>query len=201
MSKILVMENYVDECLDEVEIRDLFIQEMSPRKTIINNLINDLHYWREKLSDMSADSYTNIKYYTSDKIKFKEIINKINISIKAAKAENASVLSNIPYIYQHIGIGVIVAAVAYGSYRLYKRFMTTSAKACQGKKGKMKTICMNQYQIKGLEASKKPLEHGIKGCSNAKDIQKCKSMFNKKINAINSRIIKKQNKIKKLMGR
>jgi len=60
---------------------------------------------------------------------------------------------------------------------------------------------MNQYQIKGLEASKKPLMNGMTKCSNSKNPSKCKTKFKDKINIIDSKIRKNQNKIKKLIGK
>ena len=195
MSKQLVMENYVDECLDEVEIRGLFIQEgaaMSPRDNIIKSLTDQLWGFQDDLRD--ADS-------GYEKVRIKKIIDSIQTSIKRAKIEKGGLFHDTPEIYQLVGITLIVAAVAYGSYKLYKRFIAKAARVCQDKKGKVKSICMNQYQIKGLEASKKPLMNGMTKCSNSKNTPKCKAKFKDKIDIINSKIKKKQNKIKKLMSK
>jgi len=268
MNKQLVMENYVDECLDEVEIRGLYITEGvmdTPLKNIIQPLldkvymidrkIGDLksskksaedflpHYkkWgREALASKSHDMKIHSKTYYKEKSKLNmdiwvksqkfhnkvidrkieniknqnEIIKNTTDKIKSLEYKkndlkslidqaknNPGLLGNIPILYTIIGATAIVAAVAYASYKLYKRFMSKAAKACQDKKGKVKTICMNQYQLKGLEASKKPFLQGMKNCSKAKEVQSCKAKFNKKINAIDKKITKKQNQIKKLMGR
>jgi prefoldin subunit 5 len=212
MSKQLVMESYVDECLDEVEIRGLFIQEGimdSPLGSILDNLYNKIDIINSRIIKLDGEltlldnKKSNFKGQL-DKLKGErrnEFVNKQKILDLIQKVKNDSPLGTVPYLYQIIGATMIVAAIAYTSYKLYKRFMSKAAKACQGKKGKVKTICMNQYQIKGLEVSKKPLTDGIRGCSKSKEVQSCKAKFNKKINAIDKRIKKKQNKIKKLMGR
>jgi len=125
MSKILVMENYVDECLDEVEIRELYITEgaMSPRDHIIKNLIKRVWDREDQLSNVDpADAY--------EKIRIKKIINDLQISIKRAKIEKGGLFHDTPEIYQLVGITLIVAAIAYGSYKLYKRFMVKAARAC-----------------------------------------------------------------------
>jgi len=251
MTKQTIMETYVDECLDEVEIRGIFIQE-GVTDTPLNNILRDLNknlknadkqvsFLKDRLSGLKAwvnkysykvddirSSLDNTSLSLSQKkagqsyltknikalgkseedvslqnrrIKYaNDQVRRIQNAIKTAK-ENPGVLGNVPYIYQIIGATAIIAAIGYTSYRLYKRFMSKAAKTCQGKKGKMKTICMNQYQIKGLEVSKKPLTDGIRGCSKAKEVQACKVKFNKKINAINKKISKKQNQIKKLMSK
>jgi len=244
MSKQLIMESYVDECLDEVEIRDLFITEgimssrlqniIEPLQKSIDYMLDDvsslnskiernedrLHYLKKRLLQLKDVEYPS-SYYKGKILDVERDIKRTsnslfnsNSSLRDLKAniqwkkiaiqktrENPGLLGNIPILYTIIGATAIIAAIGYASYKLYKRFMSKAAKACQDKKGKTKTICMNQYQLKGLEASKKPFTDGIKNCSKAKDTQICKAKFNKKINAINKRITKKQNKIKKLMSK
>ena len=261
MSKQLVMESYVDECLDEVEIRDLFITEGvmdSPNADILRQISDKLsrvpalmkrtqnelisaqkelakkrevaEKIRSTMSDMKNSreggqfalhnrdawitKYDGLKgklrdideTKTVNKIKNKksyiEYLKNAEKRIMKLKTDlNKDFLGNVPYLYQIIGATMIVAAIGYASYKLYKRFMSKAAKACQDKKGKVKTICMNQYQLKALEASKKPFTDGMKNCSKAKEVQACKAKFNKKINAINKRITKKQNQIKKLASK
>jgi hypothetical protein len=215
MTKQLIMENYVDECLDEVEIRELYVvNEFDNPFAKFNKMILD------KIDDVALnrmskmlgiDRYPpaterNIKRLAvykplTDKqiqIKRKELQRAKEILAQSIKNNNNV---NIHYLYPILGTIAVVSIIAYGSYKLYKRFMSKAAKACQDKKGKVKTICMNQYQIKGLEASKKPLADGVRSCSKAKDVQSCKVKFNKKINTIDKKITKKQNQIKKLMSK
>jgi len=210
MSKILVMENYVDECLDEVEIRGLYITEGvmdTPTMSIIKKLENLVRRDKGKISDLqtkimnSKDANLKTKAFADmQKVKGSMAWN-IRVIENIKSDPNRGILADIPYLYQIIGATLIVAALAYTAYKLYKRFMSKAAKSCQDKSGKMKTICMNQYQIKGLELTKKPFMTGLKGCSKSKDVQICKAKFNKKINQINKKIEKKKNKIKKLMSK
>jgi len=192
MLKQTIMESYVDECLDEVEIREVFITEGFLDKLplhFVKALKDKASQKIIEYPDTHADKQLNqeIKYA-------KETLNKIKTELGMN-----DVISSSSSLYSIVGTIAVISLIAYGSYKLYKRFMSKAAKACKDKKGKDKTICMNQYQIKALEASKKPLMDGAKGCSKAKDVQGCRNKFKQKINKVTSKINKKQKQIKILI--
>ena len=44
-----------------------------------------------------------------------------------------------------IGMAAMGGAAAFGGYKLYKRFLSKSARACRGYSGDAKTSCMKSY--------------------------------------------------------
>jgi len=204
----LLIETYVDAYLDEVEIRQVFIQEWSsPLSRLLQKLERQLGWYKKETEERRVYYYkkqdewyeANQEYQRSPK---KAIDKKIldhydEAALQAAKdhskaarkvkahrlliqttKQNPTMLGNVPDLFFVVGAGVILAAISYGAYRIYKKFFGKAARACKDKKGKVKTVCMIQYQIKGLEASKKPIANGLRGCSKAKDTQICKAKFN-----------------------
>lgn len=228
----LLIETYVDAYLDEVEIREIFIQEgimSTPVGDIVKALTQRLKHgqqkvlnskakiamakegwkkskewktrlgdphkglgpreWHRKLLKAQGDYEWNVRQ-----------VKEIKRDIVMAK-RFPGLLGNVPHLYTIIGVTLIIATISYSAYKIYKQFFTKAARTCKDKRGKVKTACMLQYQIKGLQASKKPFSNGLKGCSKAKDIPICKAKFNNKLNKIDTRIKKKRDKIKKLAGK
>lgn len=89
---------------------------------------------------------------------------------------------------KYAAVGVIAAAAALASYKVYKRFFSQAAKACKGKSGSEKTACMNAYKVKGLNASKSELRRGLSKCAKTKDPGKCKAAIQKKVLSIDAKI-------------
>lgn len=79
---------------------------------------------------------------------------------------------------------VAAAAIIASADSAYKRFFSQAAKACKGKSGKEKTICMNNYKRKGKEQQLRKLQSSISKCSKDKNPDKCRKRLTKKINSI-----------------
>lgn len=89
---------------------------------------------------------------------------------------------------KYAAAGVIAAAAALASYKVYKRFFSQAAQACKGKSGSEKTSCMNAYKAKGLNASKSELRRGLSKCAKSKDAAKCKAAIQKKVLSLDAKI-------------
>lgn len=89
---------------------------------------------------------------------------------------------------KYAAAGVIAAAAALASYKVYKRFFSQAAKACSGKSGSEKTACMNTYKVKGLNAAKTALRSSMGKCAKTKNPDQCKASIQKKILAHDAKI-------------
>ena len=89
-----------------------------------------------------------------------------------------------------IGGGALAALALYGSYKTYKRFLGKAARACKGKKGADKTVCMKNYKIAAYNGQIKDLQAASKGCSKSKNPKQCVGKINQKIQKLKTKILK-----------
>jgi hypothetical protein len=89
-----------------------------------------------------------------------------------------------------IGGAVLAALLLYGAAKTYKRFFSQAAKACKGKSGREKTICMNNYRIKALRAQLADIKRARTSCSKSKDPGKCGKITGAQIKKIENKIQK-----------
>ena len=80
--------------------------------------------------------------------------------------------------------------IFYFIKKLYKRFLTKAARACKGKSGTEKTLCMKEYRIKALEMQIKELQKAKKYCAKSKNPVKCKHLLDSKIYKLRMKIQK-----------
>jgi len=97
-----------------------------------------------------------------------------------------------------LGAGLIVAVLLYASYKLYKNFLSKAARACKGKSGADKKICMNMFKIKALQTQIRDLQQASKTCSSTSNIAKCKKLLSKKIDKLNKKIENLKSEISKM---
>ena len=86
------------------------------------------------------------------------------------------------------GVTVAIAALLYGGYKTYKRFLSKAAKACSNKSGAEKTACMVAFKKNAVKAQIADLRRGLSGCSGTKNPQKCKAAINAKIQKLQSKV-------------
>ena len=89
---------------------------------------------------------------------------------------------------QGAGALVVAAVIAAGSYAIYKRFISKSARACSNKSGAEKTLCMQQYKKKATQARIKNMQSQLKQCDKTKDPAKCKAKTMQTIKHLQSKI-------------
>ena len=84
---------------------------------------------------------------------------------------------------------VVAAAIAAGSYQIYKRFLSQSARACSNKSGAVKTLCMQQYKKKAIQARIADMRKGMDTkCKATKDPRKCQAKVMSTIKHLQSKI-------------
>lgn len=118
-----------------------------------------------------------------------------DVGTKAGAKGQAGALDN-PAIR---GAGVVLGALAlstlliYGSYKTYQRYFSKAAKACAGKSGKERSMCIKTFQAQALKAQISDLSRAKVACNKSKNPEKC-------ANAINNKIAKLQKKIGKKLS-
>lgn len=90
-------------------------------------------------------------------------------------------------LQQVAGAAAIAAAAIYAGYKIYKRFFSQAAKACSGKSGAEKTVCMNNYKKQAIQKQISATQSAAAKCSKSKDPAKCKSAIAKKIASLKSK--------------
>ena len=85
---------------------------------------------------------------------------------------------------QQMGAAAIAAVVLVIAYKAYKRFYSKAAKACAGKKGDIKTSCMNKFKREALKSQMITLQKGTAACRKTKDPNKCKNRIQTKLRSI-----------------
>lgn len=83
---------------------------------------------------------------------------------------------------------VITAAVVLGN-KIYKNYFSKAAKACAGKTGKVKDLCMEEFKRKAVQAEISALEKAKKYCKKSKTPNEC-------VNKLNQEIQKNKGKMK-----
>ena len=92
------------------------------------------------------------------------------------------------------GTAAIAAGVAVVGYAVYKRFLSKAAKACKGKSGGEKSVCMAKFKADALQAKHKAMVANTKHCARAKNPAKCKALVVLKINKIKDELRKAKSK-------
>jgi len=72
-----------------------------------------------------------------------------------------------------VGASAIAALIIFASIKAYKRFLSKAAKACKGKSGDEKTLCMKNYKKRALSQQIIDLKKGKRVCSKTKNPKKC----------------------------
>jgi len=90
---------------------------------------------------------------------------------------------------QAIGAAAVAAVLIYGSYKLYKNFLSKSARACAGA-GAGKAACMAQQKVKAFKMQIADLKMGSKACAKASNPQKCQAAIANKISKLQAKASK-----------
>ena len=88
-----------------------------------------------------------------------------------------------------------VAALASSIY-IYKRFFSKAAKACTGKKGDDRMMCVSKFKLAGFEQSIRSLRKNRRLCGRGDKSATCMAKIDKRINSYQSRIRKQKAKVR-----
>lgn len=94
-----------------------------------------------------------------------------------------------------LGSAATIAIIA-ASYLIYKRFFSKAAKACAGKKGEDREMCVAKFKIAGYEHSIKSLRGKLYLCGHNEKTATCTAKIYKQINTYEDRIRKQKSKLK-----
>jgi len=82
----------------------------------------------------------------------------------------------------------LATTLIYGSYQIYKRYLSAAAKACSNKTGNDRKNCIDQYRSNARKEQIKKLQYHLKDCTKSKDPMSCKKAILNKIQKINKRL-------------
>ena len=126
-------------------------------------------------------------------------LHALNTAIKL-KGEGgwASFFASLPSLTSVLTGATIAILLGYAAYRVYKHFFSAAAKACTGKKGKERAICMINYQVQSLNNSISTMERALPSCSQTEDPIMCKAYINKRIKSYTKKMNKAKERLRTL---
>ena len=120
-------------------------------------------------------------------------------SMKSKAAEKGGEAAE--YIKSHpkeaamgLAAAAVVAIAAVVSTKIAKNYFTKAAKACKGKTGTEKTLCMQQYKVDAIKAQMKTLDDYKNYCKVSKNPSKCAKQIDKKKTELKIRAQKQMQK-------
>jgi len=87
-----------------------------------------------------------------------------------------------------LGATVIAAALLYGGYKTFKRFLSKAARACSNQSGAAKTACMEKFKANAIKAQIADLRKSLNSCKNANNPQKCQATIQAKIQKLQAKL-------------
>jgi uncharacterized membrane protein YebE (DUF533 family) len=87
---------------------------------------------------------------------------------------------------KQVGVAALVAIAGYMSYKAYQNYFSKAAKACAGKSGEAKTVCMQNFKTKANQERVRVLQKSMAMCKKATNPAKCKQELQNKIAKLRS---------------
>jgi len=89
-----------------------------------------------------------------------------------------------------IGAGLVVSAVSYIGYKIYKKIFKSYESKCNGMnlKGKAKKACISYAKVGAFEAQIQAMKTKQSLCGKSKDPEKCKGKLSKKLNKMEAKL-------------
>jgi len=81
-----------------------------------------------------------------------------------------------------------VALVVAGAYAIYKRYFSKAAKACKGKSGSERSVCIKKFKIDAIKAQISALNSGMGKCAKTKNPSKCKAAIQNKVAKLKAKL-------------
>lgn len=155
-----------------------------------------LEQWGADPKEMGIKGFGD---YLSGKITGVVDMNKLMafIDAKAKTAEEAGRKAGIKAgeeegIETGVVYGLAAAAVAalviVVANKVYKRFLSAAARACNKFKGDQRTSCMANYRRQALKKKLADLQQGVSACKHTKKPEKCKQRIAAKINSTKAKL-------------
>jgi hypothetical protein len=139
---------------------------------------------------MSGVANTGVKAMVGTTVAMSARQGLMNFFASPASAGVQALLTQLANALAYMGVGAIVALMAYASYKIYKNYLTKAARACSEKSGQEKKMCMKEFEIDGLTAQMTDLRRGLSACTKTKNPDKCREALNKKIGGIREKLDK-----------
>jgi len=98
---------------------------------------------------------------------------------------------------KYLAIGVVVVLLSIAAYKVYKNFFTKAARACKGKSGREKDVCMAKFRLAASIKGKQAFIKNRSLISRTKD-EKAKTKFKEEIQKWDKRINKTRTSLAKL---
>ena len=107
-------------------------------------------------------------------------------------AKKAALAGALAAVFHTTGIpiatGILVALLIYAAYKIFTRYFSKAARACWGKSGKERALCILSYKVNALKAQERELLSSMSLCSKAKQPEKCREAIRKKISKVRDKI-------------
>jgi len=127
-----------------------------------------------------VDARFNKAYKAADEFKAKAAY-----ETKASVEKAASKLGKFGKI---TGGLALATALIYGSYEVYKRYLSAAAKACAHRSGNDRKECIDRYRSNARKEQIKKLHSHLQDCQKSKDPMSCKKTILIKIQKISKRV-------------
>ena len=169
--------NELDEKLKDVKtFKDLLrIEKKFSEKVSLENRIESIYNDNEilNISTLESDQKNqNIKYKILD-----ESLAALDTMILSALFGLTKGISALV-----MGTGILTsAALGYGIFKLWQRFLSTEAKACPKLTDVDKSICMLNYRIEGIETVVNQLNEALSVCNKSENPGLCRYNIEKQI--------------------
>ena len=110
-----------------------------------------------------------------------------------AKAAGSGAVTAGKFTVKHktnIGVAALVAATIYAGYKTFQRYFSQAARACAGKKGDERAMCVKGFKAKAIQAQMATIRQGMSSCANSKNPEKCKQTINSKLVSLQAKLAK-----------
>jgi hypothetical protein len=81
----------------------------------------------------------------------------------------------------------LATTLIYGSYQVYKHYLSAAAKACAHRSGNERKDCIDRYRTNARKEQIKKLQHHLQDCIKSKDPLNCKKIILRKIQQVEKR--------------
>jgi hypothetical protein len=109
-------------------------------------------------------------------------------SAETAEKGAAKAISKLGKFGKITGGLALATALIYGSYEVYKRYLSAAAKACAHRSGNERKDCVDRYRSNARREQIKKLHHSLQDCQKSKDPISCKKTILIKIQKISKRV-------------
>lgn len=183
-----MLKNYYEKKMSSLD-NDIYkaIDNSERHKALIDYHEKELLSMHSKIIDPEQPS----KYSDVEKRDYSGLLGRFRLLKDSLKDELINKLTSptAKKLGLALGATVVLSALLYISYKVYKEKFSDAAKACSRLKGESKKNCMIDYKIKALQLQISKLKETMDACDTTNDPVKCKKVLTDKINKLSKKII------------